>query len=167
MAEIISTNGKTILVDDENFEELSRYKWWANHKQAYRSARIGGRKTTMRMHRLIIGAEPGQVVDHINRNPLDNRKSNLRIGTRSLNTVNSKKPISNRLGKKPSSKYKGVSLVKEYGYWRATVTKDNVGHYLGKFNTEVEAAKAYDQKAREFFGEFANTNFTLDRKDEP
>ena len=91
------------------------------------------------------------MVDHINRNGLDNTRKNLRICTRSENLMNSKKPELNS-----TSKYKGVN--KCGNSWRAEIRLNRKGFYLGKFKTEKEAALAYNKKAIELFGEFARLN---------
>jgi hypothetical protein len=96
-------------------------------------------------------SNPEILIDHKNRNGLDNQKSNLREATRSQNNAN-KKPTSFS-----SSRFLGVS--KRYSKWTARITKNGVTYDLGAFKIEDEAAKAYDNKAIELHGEFANLNF--------
>jgi len=91
-------------------------------------------------------------LDHINRDGRDNRLSNLRLANKSGNGANRGKQINNTSG------YKGV-YKDRYGYWRAKVKKDQQDIYLGRFDDKVAAAKAYDKKAREIFGEYAGLNF--------
>jgi HNH endonuclease/AP2 domain len=110
---------------------------------------------TIYLYRHILNAADGLVVDHVNGNPLDNRKANLRICTQTENCYNSAK----RSGAK--SKYKGVSIRDEAKPFRARITKDGKGCHIGSFETEIEAALAYDVKAKEMFGEFARLNFGL------
>jgi len=147
------TQGKFAIVDPEDFDELCQYKWTAakspNTFYAVRS--VQGRQ--IRMHRLITSAPKGLVVDHRNHNGLDNRKENLRLCTRPENARN-QRPQTGR-----SSKYKGVCWHKNQKKWTARVYSNGVTYHLGSFNSEIQAAKAYDKKARELFGQFACLNF--------
>ena len=105
------------------------------------------------MHRQIMIAPEGFVVDHIDGNSLNNRKTNLRICTQAQNIHNSR-PRRNR-----SSKYKGVFWDKVNKKWSTNIRKGDKRIYLGGFDDEIEAAIAYDRKAAELFGEFAYLNF--------
>ena len=91
------------------------------------------------------------VVDHINHDPLDNHRHNLRLATRSQNAANVGPYANNTSG------YKGVDF--NQGKWRARITQHGKRHFLGTFDTAEEAARAYDSKALELFGEFASLNF--------
>ena len=104
------------------------------------------------MHRLVINAQKGTMVDHINRNRLDNRKENLRLCTMQENRRNSAKK------KGSASPFKGVMRVTHRPAWRAFIKYDDKNHYLGYFKSEVEAAQAYNEAAKEHFGEFAVLN---------
>lgn len=104
------------------------------------------------MHRLIMEAKQQQKVDHINGDGLDNRKENLRFATTSENAMNKCST------KNKSSSYKGVSWYKRYKKWQAQIKFKGKSIYIGIFDTEIEAAKAYDNKAKELFGEFAKLN---------
>ena len=156
------TQGQYAIVDPEDYEELSKDKWHISRSvrgvYAVRKFWIkeGGRlkQKSVSMHRLIIGAREGEIVDHINHKSYDNRKLNLRIATMRQNCWNARKQRRNC-----SSKYKGVSWSKKRNQWRARITFKGRVIPLGRFDTEEEAAKAYDGKAREFFGEFAWLNF--------
>ena len=106
------------------------------------------------MHREIMNAPEGLVVDHINRNGLDNRKVNLRLATAMQNVWNSKRNVNT-----DSSKYKGVSWDKNKHKWRASIGIDRKTKHLGYFEDEKMAAKAYDKAAKEHRGEFAVLNF--------
>ena len=108
------------------------------------------------MHRQIINPSKRKIVDHINRNPLDNRRANLRIVTKSQNNMNR----SGRRG--TSSKYKGVSWSKTINCWRAMISVNKKGIFLGRFDSETEAAKAYDEAAKKYHGEYAYLNFCKD-----
>lgn len=107
----------------------------------------------MYLHRLILCAQPGEIVDHVNQDTKDNRTSNLRIATYSENCANKKK-LPNK-----TSKFKGVCFDKLRNKWMATANKDGQHFYLGRFEKEEDAAKAYDKRAKEFWGDFAVTNF--------
>lgn len=98
-------------------------------------------------------APKGMVVDHINHNGLDNRKANLRIATFSENRRNSRK------AKDTSSKYKGVSWHKNNKKWHAGININGRRKHLGSFDDEIQAAKAYDEVARKYHGEFSSLNF--------
>jgi len=143
--------GGFTLIDEDDFEWLSKWKWRKDGRYVRRS--VGLKKIFM--HRQILGAKEGQFVDHINGDPFDNRKKNLRFATCSQNGGNSKKQINN------SSGYKGViiSRYKKRIYYEAAICCEGRRYYLGTFKNPIEAAKAYDRKAMELFGEFARTNF--------
>lgn len=152
MAEIELTQGKVALVDDEDVEMLSGFKWYAaqlNKGQFYAICHPS-KHIQIRMHRILVDAPDGFDVDHANGNTLDNRKCNLRIATRSQNQANAKP----RGG---VSKYKGVSFHRNR--WCASITKDKTRTHLGCFGSEEDAAKAYDAAAVVAYGEFARTNF--------
>ena len=106
------------------------------------------------MHREIMEAKRGIIVDHINRNGLDNRKENLRFVSRSQNAMNSE-----REGYPYTSKYRGVCLGKRRKKWRAYICVGLKQKYLGYFYSEEEAAKAYDAAAKKYRGEYAFLNF--------
>jgi len=140
-------------VDPEDYDALSKYKWYAvkRSRQYYAVAKVGQKK--VRMHRLIMKAPKGKVVDHINHNGLDNRKANLRLATEQQNTWNKRKQVGDY-----SSKYKGVAWVKSKQRWRSKITCNSRDISLGYFDDEKTAAEAYDDKAKELFGEYASLN---------
>lgn len=113
-------------------------------------------KTGVRMHRLILGAQPGQMIDHINGNCLDNRRKNLRFCNKSQNGTNSKLP------KNSTSGYKGVTYYKRYEQygtpWMAQIGFNWKHTTIGYFKTPKEAAVAYNKKAKEIHGDFAKLN---------
>lgn len=157
MKRIPLTKGMFALVDDEDFKEVSKHKWYAS-KTTYGPFRAirGMTKTgkNIYMHRQIMNVPANLLVDHRNHNTLDNQKTNLRVCTRSQNGMNAKKC------KNPTaSKYKGVYWDKGTGKWRTAICKAGKIFRLGRFSSEVVAAKAYDRKAVELFGEFAYLNF--------
>lgn len=141
--------GKFALVDDDDYEKLNQYKWHV-YKIGYIYARVSKKYTYM--HRLIMNAPKGIEVDHINHDKFDNQKSNLRLCTRQQN-IHNKKPNKNK-----TSKYKGVRWHKGNKSWQSKISYDGKRYYLGYFNTEAEAAHAYNIKATELFGEFAFLN---------
>lgn len=153
MAYIQLTQGKRAIVDEEDFEKLSQYSWVYHSKgYAHTTVRLkSGRRTTVKMHRMILNAPKGIQVDHENLDGLDNRKSNLRLATQSQNMMNRKVQKNNKSG------YKGVNF-RGFTY-RARIQVEGKLIRLGNFKTAVEAARAYDTKAKESFGEFANLNF--------
>jgi hypothetical protein len=111
------------------------------------------------MHHQVIAIPPGMFCDHINHNGLDNRKANLRPATHTQNVWNRRKfkPHSR-------SKYKGVDKANDMKRWRARIRVNGKRIYLGSFKTELAAAKAYDQAARKYHGDFAAVNFPEKRE---
>ena len=157
---IALTQGKFALVDDTDYEWLNQYKWCAlkgrNTFYAVRmSPRVSGKQAIIWMHREILGLgkEDPQQGDHRNHNGLDNRRGNLRICNNSQNQHN-KSPQKNS-----SSAFKGVCWDKQYCKWHAHIRVDSKLKHLGRFNSEIVAAKVYDKAALKNFGEFAFTNF--------
>lgn len=161
MKKILLSKGLVALVDDEDFEELSKFRWYAslNRKHyARRHQMKDGKKVKVYMHRQILNVtDPKVFVDHIDGNGLHNCKINLRTASHSENLIN----ITKRLG--TSSKYKGVNYRKSTGKWQVQIQKKGKLYFVGSFINEVDAAKAYDKKAVELFGNFANLNFPMIR----
>jgi hypothetical protein len=159
---IYLTQGKYAIVDPERYEELAKYKWYATRSEgkfyAVRKIRVkvNGKyiQRGVRMHHEVLKPPYGKFTDHINHNRLDNRIENLRIATPLQNSWNMLKQNRNC-----TSKYKGVIWVKGKKKWRAKLTFAGRPVFIGYFDDEKEAAKAYDAKARELFGEFAWLNF--------
>lgn len=143
------SQGKYALVDAEDFEWLSQWKWHY-HKVGYAAkGRHVSEKETY-MHRLILGAKTGQEVDHINMKPLDNRKINLRLCSSGRNKANKIKSSSNTSG------CKGVSLSKsKKNPYMACITVDKKQIYLGLFPSTKTAHAAYKKAAIKIHGEFA------------
>lgn len=144
-------SGDIVLVDDEDFETLSGYKWY-RHVGGY-AARGSTAFGSALMHREIMKAKKGQIVDHINRNKLDNRKSNLRICTTKENVFNTAKR-----NVVLTSKYKGVHFDKDRNKYIANISIDNKSTYLGGYEKEEDAAYYYNENAKILQGEFAVLN---------
>lgn len=152
------SEGKIALVDDEDFERINAHKWHANKYRngrfyAVRHGVMGLFRKTLLMHREILGFPSGMETDHINGDPLDNRKSNLRICTTAENQRNRGKQTNNASG------FKGVIWSDTQKEWVAHIKVDRKKIYLGHFQTAEDAARAYDRAALERHGEFAKTNF--------
>jgi hypothetical protein len=142
-------DGHYAYVDVADYEWLSQWKW---HTQGGYAVRYE-KKKLIYMHRQITGAPKGKVVDHKNRNRLDNTRTNLRICTHAENTQNARKIQGTH------SRFKGVSYRKERDKYFAQIYHHGNQNYLGLFVKETDAARAYDRKAVELFGEFARVNF--------
>jgi hypothetical protein len=165
MKEIPLTQGKVALVDDEDFDKLSAFKWSATYSAsggrwyALRTLRLtNGKKISQMMHRFIMGLDFGdpRQVDHKDRiNTLDNRRSNLRIATRAQNHRNVGKRKDNTSG------FKGVFWHKATQKWQANIRVDYRTLHLGLFPTPELAAQAYDAAVIEHHKEFAVTNASL------
>ena len=145
------------MVDDEDYPELVKHKWCAHgkppHVYATRVDTSNGGRVYLRMHRVITGAVEGMVVDHRDHDGLNNTRDNLRVCKQGDNCKN----VS--VHKNATSKYLGVYFDKVHRKYRAQIQVNKKKVYMGLFMIEIDAAKAYDIKAKELFGEFANLNF--------
>lgn len=152
---IILARGQTALVDEEDYPRLSKHKWYlSTFGYVVRAGpRKNGWQTKIYMHREVMSATEGMVVDHIRPdNKLDNRKSNLRPATVRQNGANRRV----NQGEK-TSRYKGVCWLRRLRKWRAYIGQRSIS--LGVYVSEEEAAHVYDRKAKELYGEFALLNF--------
>lgn len=158
MKYIVLTSGATVKVDDEDFEFLNDFKWGQlgskSGKLTYacRGVRVNGKYSKILMHRELMGNPEGKMIDHINGDKLDNQKSNLRIVDRAKNLQNSK------LRSDSKGKYKGVRKVYKEGFNARIQIAPGKRLFLGYFKTEKEAALAYNEAAKKYFGEYAKLN---------
>lgn len=150
---------KFVLVDDEDYEYLIQWKWYCNNcgyalryqkrKQMHKTSKY----KSIFMHRIIIGVKEGELTDHRNRDRLDNRRKNLRKANKSTNGMN--RPATST---KKYTKYKGIYWRKERGYWEVRIGLKGRVMYLGKYDTEKEAAEVYNKAALKYHKEFASLN---------
>lgn len=156
-----STEGLPVLIDSEDLSLVEGLKWFVEYKQRSTGRKVArvransyalGKNSPVALHQLVLG-RPGLIIDHINRNPLDNRKENLRLANHAGNRVNSD-PHAGR-------KFKGPSRISRPSgdRWECRLWVNGSCLYLGTFDSEIGAAKAYDKKAKELWGEFARLNF--------
>jgi hypothetical protein len=153
------TEGKLTIVDPDDYYRLSDFDWLTcGRDDNLYAARVirsqTGRLNTILMHREITNAPKGLLVDHSNTNSLDNRKANLRPATPSQNSCNSRRDKS-----KTYSRYRGVSFSKRKGKWFAAIRANGKKLWLGYFDSELDAARAYDAAAQKYHRDFAQLNF--------
>lgn len=154
MKEIPLTQGKVAIVDDEDYEYLSQWKWFAeatkNEARWYAARNYGEHKGLLRMHRAIfLPNKVDLVIDHVDGNGLNNQRFNLRYCSFAENRRN------NSLYSNSTSGYKGVSWHKRDRKWRANITVQSAQVSLGYFDSPEEAYKVYCEAAIKYFGEFA------------
>ena len=147
---------KWSLLDVKDYYHLRIFKWvvYGNGTNLY-AIRLRftepNKTSTVYMHREIMNPPAGLVVDHKNCDGLDNRRSNLRFATQAQNTLNRRKK------KNAVSQFRGVWFYK--GKWGSQISSQGKRIFLGRFDNEIDAAKAYDEAARKYHGEFARLNF--------
>ena len=151
MREILLTQGKIAIVDDEDYEKINRQKWCAcrYRKTFYAIRKKNNTNSTVYMHRLIMNMTDNRKIDHRDNNGLNNQKENLRVCSDSENKCNRGKTCVNSVG------FKGVTPRRKK--FVAQIRKNNKNYYLGIFSSVEEAASAYDKAANLLHGDFAKT----------
>lgn len=153
------SRGKFALVSDCDYERASQFKWsldvngYACRMESYVGSDGKRKRRKVLLHRFILDAPPHLQVDHIDHDKLDNRRQSLRLVTRTQNRANS------RPRRNSSSRYKGVHWHKRDQCWCVMLRTNGVKYWIGTFQDEVDAARAYDRKARELIGAYAYLNF--------
>lgn len=140
-----------VIIDSDMYHDIIKYRWHIR-KDGYLQSGIN--RELILLHKYVMNYHEGEmVVDHINRNPLDNRKCNLRIITRAQNMMNKNSQSGS------SSKYIGVYFNNNRNKWIAQISYNQKNIQLRRFDNEIDAAKARDVGTKEYFGEFGNLNF--------
>ena len=157
MKRIPLTQGKFAIVDDNMFEYLNQWKWYYSIGYAKRDCccPLIKQRRRLYMHRQIMSCPQGLDIDHKNHDTLNNQRLNLRVCTRNQNCQNRDKR------ENCASIYKGVSRNNRTEKWNARIILNGKKKHLGYFDNEIEAAKAYDEAAKELFGEYARLNFRM------
>ncbi len=163
LREIELTQGKVALVDDEDYLNLVGFPWYAAkqriHWYAVYATGDAKHRKSHRMHSIIMKTPGGYEVDHRDGNGLNNQRQNLRISTATQNSRNRRKSKA-FYNRQLSSQYKGVSLQKSSNKWISRIMQNRRPIWLGIFEDEVDAARAYDTAAIQYHGEFARLNFS-------
>lgn len=146
---VLNIENYEYIIDESKFYDLIQYKWYILGDKIV--AKINGKVQIL--SRYIMNYSGQNIVDHINRNPFDNRESNLRVVTIKQNSQNRSS------SKNSTSKYIGVSFDSETGKWKSTIMVNYKSINLGRFNNEIDAAKTRDIATKKYFGEFGNLNF--------
>jgi hypothetical protein len=147
----LGKTNKETLISDGDYSNVVKYKWsMCRAGKGYARAWIDGKDVYL--HHFLVGKIKNKEIDHVNGNTLDNRRKNLRFCNRSQNQMNRSKSANK------SSIYKGVDLNKFCNKWRARVRKNGRYVYEERFNSEVDAARAYNNAALIFYGKYANLN---------
>ena len=138
------------LIDLDDIERIKQYRWSTN-KNREKNLYVQCTKLRTGLHRFIMNVTDSKtIVDHINRNPLDNRKCNLRICTNQQNICNCDIPKNNKSG------CKGVYWAKDKQKWTVQISINNKTKYIGRYSSYEEAVKARIEAAKKYYGEFAN-----------
>lgn len=158
MRKLVLSNGGNTLVDDSVYTWASLVTWWKVKREKRWYVMGHGRKssgefTKIYLHREILGAKPGEYVDHRTGNGLNNLRSNLRLCTNQQNAAAFRAPVAGK-----TSRFRGVHWSSERNQWVGSIRVNYRKIFLGRFNDETEAATAYDRAAQEHFGVFAQLN---------
>ena len=140
----------TLIIDDSDYEAVSKHKWWVQYqadKRRLHAVCTKVKRKYLALHTYLTGYK---ITDHVNGNVLDNRRENLRNCTIAENSRNRKISLINKSG------YKGV--IRFRGKWRATITVNNICIFISDYDSKEDAAKAYNQAAIKYHGEFARLN---------
>ncbi len=157
MKKIPLTQGKFALVDDQDYEWLNQWKWCCHtsKRKSYveRVQIIDGKRFSISMHRLILGLEQGdgKLADHLDSDGLNNQRHNIRVCDYNVNNWNRK------VRHDAASQYKGVSIYRKTK-WKATINFNGKQYWLGSFDCQIKAAKAYNEAATKYHGQFAKLN---------
>lgn len=151
---VIYDNKSTIILDNIDMD-LANLKYWSKNNSGYFYVNSHSLHVLILERKLNRKIQSGYICDHINRNKLDNRRENLREMPKCAANWNINKPNNNRI---PSSKYKGVSFNKEKQKYQSKIKFQNKTIHLGWFKDEIKAARIYNTKSIELFGEFASIN---------
>lgn len=158
MNEIKLTQGKIAIVDDEDFDFLNKWKWFyhsAGYAVRFSKKSDGGNRRILYMHRIIINTPSDKQTDHIDGNPLNNCRKNLRICSIAQNLSNSKPHKKFAL---KNSTYRGVTWYSRLEKWVANIRYNGRQINIGYFEREEDAALAYNFSAIKYHGEFATLN---------
>jgi hypothetical protein len=159
------TRGRFVKVDDADFDWLNQWRWYAHYMHgSWYAARASqsdekGKQRYISMHRLILGTPKGMETDHIDHDGLNNQRSNIRVCTVAENARNRK--LQTREGKS-CSKYKGVSKRMGGSKWEACIKVGGKSTFIGHFDSDIDAAKAYDEFAIKQHGDYAKLNFPIE-----
>jgi len=153
-SKVLLSNGGFAIVDEEDYDRIKHLPWHQHKGYAvYSTTHAGGKRESGRLHRIIMNAPKGVLVDHKDGNRLDCRKDNLRLCDDLGNARNAAKRKDNTSG------FKGVTLHKDTGKWQASIQiNTGIPKYLGLFKTPEEAAAVYDAACLKYHGEFAKPN---------
>ena len=154
MKKIPLTHNRFALIDDEDFEKVSQYKWRVIQNRYVEGRKIGNGKEYIRLHRLVMNTPKNKDTDHIDCDGFNNQKVNLRICTTSQNLMRRRKLNPEKF----TSRFKGVFWNTSHGKWEAKIGFNNKKIFIGRFKEELDAVRAYNERAVELFKEFALPN---------
>lgn len=149
---------KECIIDTEDYDKIKKFRWYILHNikghsfYAITNIYKNKKRLGLLLHRVIMSPPKEVLIDHVNHNGLDNRKNNLRLCTHQENSRNCKKYKSNK------NIFKGVRQRNELKKWQARLKFNDKTIHLGSFDDPIQAAKAYNEKAKELFGEFSCLN---------
>lgn len=158
--------GERVKVDEEDYDKVRARSWRVVYSRSHKpsvvtSLRQGKKVRTMTLGQFILNTPKGQMVYPRRwQNGLDYRKQNLLVCS-----MEERQRMLPKRSRNSSSQYKGVSYVKSKKVWRARVEKNGCSHFLGDYDTEAEAARAYNRGAKELFGELAYQNQIVENKE--